>query len=255
MNREQQQINEHWSNSSANYDRIIHDELSSFRLNGWQNQIRRQVGYQENLRVLDCGCGPAFFTIILSKTGYRVTGIDASDGMLEKAYKNVKEYGVDAQILKMDCHALDFPDNSFDLVVSRNVTHTLRDHVKVYSEWLRVLKPGGTLLIFDANWHLSMSEKAVYEESMERRRKCIEVFGSDFNGNTTFDEERFRQEDAGERHALGNLIRPDWDCGILQAVGFSDIYYERDIIEHLWDDKEKLIYGNTPMFMIRARKN
>ena len=255
MNTEQQQINDHWSEDSENYDRIIHDELSSFRMAGWQALIAAQTGHRKDLDVLDCGCGPAFFTIILSKAGYRVTGIDAAEGMLDKARRNVAEYGVDAAVLEMDCHELAFPDGSFDLVVSRNVTHALRDHVQVYTEWLRVLRPGGTLLIFDANWHLAMSSEDWFRESMERERRCIEIYGSDFSGNTVFDEERSRRAYEAERpHRLGDLQRPDWDCGILLALGWKDITYERDITGPLWDDKEKLIYGHTPMFMVRARK-
>ena len=255
MENEQKAINEHWTKGSENYDKIIHDELSSFRAEGWQKLIAAQVGQRQGLEVLDCGCGPAFFTILLSRAGYRVTSIDAADGMLEKARRNVEEYGVDAQILEMDCHALSFPDNSFDLVVSRNVTHALLDHVQVYKEWLRVLKPGGVLLIFDANWHLPLSSEAWFKETMERERKCIEVYGSDFSGNTSFDEDRSRKFYESERHRLGDLLRPDWDCGILQAMEYQEISYDRDITGPLWDEKEKLIYGHTPMFMIRAVKS
>ena len=49
-------------------------------------------------------------------------------------------------------------------------------------------------------------------------------------------------------------MRPDYDVGVLQAVGFRKIRTDRNIIEHLWDDKEKLIYGSTPMFEIAARR-
>ena len=255
MDSQQREINEHWTNGSANYDRIIHDELSSFRVRGWQELIAAQVGGRKDLEVLDCGCGPAFFTIILSLAGYRVTGIDAAEGMLEKARKNVAEYGVDAGILEMDCHELAFPDESFDLVVSRNVTHALRDNAQVYAEWKRVLRPGGVLLIFDANWHLAHSSEEWFRQSMERERKCIEIFGSDFSGNTVFDEERARRSYERERrHRLGDLQRPDWDCGILAALGYRNIRWDRDITGPLWDDKEKLIYGHTPMFMLRAEK-
>ena len=254
MQLEQEKINAHWSNSSANYDRIIHDELASFRAEGWQKLIAAQVGNRTGLEVLDCGCGPAFFTILLSKAGYRVTGIDAAEGMLRKARQNVAEYSVDARILEMDCHELSFPDDTFDLVVSRNVTHALRRHAVVYAEWLRVLKPGGTLLIFDANWHLPFSSPELFREAMEREKRCIEVYGSDFSGNTVFDEKAEFSEKNRKPHPLGDLRRPDWDCGILLATGFRDISYDRDITGPLWDDKEKLIYGNTPMFMLRARK-
>ena len=254
MNEEQKAINEHWSKGSDNYDRIIHDELASFRAEGWRRLIAAQTGNRTGLNVLDCGCGPAFFTILLAKAGYRVTGIDAAEGMLEKARKNVAEYGAAAAILEMDCHELSFPDDSFDLVVSRNVTHALRDHPKVYREWLRVLRPGGVLLIFDANWHLPQASEEMYRESMEREKKGIELYGSDFSGNTVFDENAEFAPGKRHPHPLGDLVRPDWDCGILQAVGFVGITYDRDITGPLWDDKEKLIYGNTPLFLLRAEK-
>ena len=254
MDRDQKTINAQWSKSAENYDKIIHDELASFRVAGWQRLIAAQVGRRTGLKVLDCGCGPAFFTIILAKAGYRVTGIDAAAGMLEKARQNIAEYGVHADILEMDCHALQFPEDTFDLVVSRNVTHTLRDHVQVYAEWLRVLKPGGTLLIFDANWHLPQASDELFRESAERERKGIELYGSDFSGNTVFDDNAEFAEKRRHAHPLGDLMRPDWDCGILRAVGFRDVTYDRNITGPLWDDKEKLIYGNTPMFMLRAVK-
>ena len=255
MNPEQEKINEYWSSDSDNYDRIIHDELASFRVAGWQKLIEAQAERKPPLRVLDCGCGPGFFTIILAKAGHEVTGIDGADGMLEKARQNVTANGVRAEILKMDCHDPAFADNSFDLVVSRNVTHALRDHRRVYSEWLRVLKPGGILLIFDANWHLPLAMPELMLESMERERKCIERFGSDFSGNTVFDEERSKRSYSRERrHLLGDIRRPDWDCGLLSGVGFDSVTYERSIIEEQWEEKEKLIYGHTPMFMIRAVK-
>ncbi len=254
MNADQKAINERWTRGSDNYDRIIHDELASFRVEGWRELIAAQTGNRPGLEVLDCGCGPAFFTIILAKAGYHVTGIDASSGMLDKARKNVTEYGVEARILEMDCHELTFPDDTFDLVVSRNVTHALRDHVRVYREWLRVLRPGGVLLIFDANWHLPQASEKMFRESMEREKKAIEIYGSDFSGNTVFDDNAEFSEKNRHTHPLGDLLRPDWDCGILQSVGFGDITYDRDITGPLWDEKEKLVYGNTPMFLLRAVK-
>ena len=254
MNRDQKAINERWSKGSDNYDKIIRDELASFRAEGWQQLIAAQTGHRSGLEILDCGCGPGFFTIILSRAGYRVTGIDAAEGMLEKARKNAAEYGAGAQILEMDCHELSFPDDSFDLVVSRNVTHALREHVRVYREWLRVLKPGGVLLIFDANWHLPQASEEAYREAMEREKKAIEIYGSDFSGNTVFDGNAEFAPGKRHPHPLGDLRRPDWDAGILLAVGFADISCDRDITGPLWDDKEKLVYGNTPMFMLRAVK-
>ena len=44
-------------------------------------------------------------------------------------------------------------DNTFDMIVSRNVTWNLEHPDRAYYEWMRVLKPGGVLLNFDANWY------------------------------------------------------------------------------------------------------
>ena len=55
-------------------------------------------------------------------------------------------------------------------------------------------------------------------------------------------------------NVLKDKIRPDWDAGLLHGIGFVNVDYDRDIIEDFWDDKEKCIYENTPMFMIRAEK-
>ena len=111
------------------------------------------------------------------------------------------------------------------------------------------------MLIFDANWHLPHASEENYLEAMEREKKAIEVFGSDFSGNTVFDENaEFAPGKRNTAHPLGDRVRPDWDAGVLTAVGFTDITWDRDITGGLWDEKEKLVYGNTPMFLLRAVK-
>ncbi len=83
------------------------------------------------------------------------------------------------ELLQEDFGALPFQDGTFDLVVSRNVTHIIREHLKVYGEWLRVLKPGGVLLIFDANWHLPYQPGPVREEAIRREREGLKNMAAD----------------------------------------------------------------------------
>ena len=251
--KSQAQINAHWSENADNYDDIIQDELASFRVDGWTEKIKSQVDFKQGMRCLDTGCGPGFFSIILSKAGFDVTAIDGSDKMIVKAAENCKKHGADVELFEMDAHHMTFDDDTFDLVVSRNVTHVIRDHGRVYSEWRRVLKPGGVLLIFDANWHLAWNDPEMIQETKRRYKECIEKYGSDFNGNTTFDDEEFSKTHSDlEDNILAGINRPDFDFGVMKAVGFDEISIDRDITENLWDDKEKLLFGNTPMFMIRG---
>jgi len=250
----QDEINRIWSEDAQNYDNVIQDELNSFRAAAWQEQILSHFSGCVPLKILDVGCGPAFFSIILSAKGHDVTGVDSAAGMLEKARANVAAAGSGARILEMDASDLRFPDQSFDLVVSRNVTHTLLDHARTYAEWRRVLKDGGLLLIYDANWHLTENVPALHRQYLDDWRSCVRRFGSDFSGNTDPDAEPPEEDVQGVHRRLGDLMRPDFDVGVLRAVGFRDVAYTRSIIDKLWDEKEKVLYGTTPMFELRARK-
>ncbi len=255
MNITQESINKQWSEDAENYNRIIDDEVKSFRKAAWQTQILSNAPDKTPLNILDCGCGPGFFSTILAEKGHKVTAIDGSDKMLAYAIDRAAAAGLDIDFRMMDCHELAFDNNSFDLIVSRNVTHTFRDHKRVYEQWLRVLKPGGILLIFDANWHLIRKGASLFEEYMKCRAQCIAIYGDDFSGSTDPEEEEMQpSEDSLWEHTLRDKLRPDWDQGLLEGIGFSGIICDRDIIQDLWDDKEKLLYGLTPMFMIKCSK-
>ena len=224
----QKEINDRWTKGSENYDRIIHDELESFRVEGWRKLISAQTGDRPGLEVLDCGCGPAFFTIILARAGCRVTGIDAAEGMLDKARRNVEEFGVDARILEMDCHSLDFPDGSFDAVVSRNVTHALRDHARVYTEWYRVLRPGGKLTVFDGNFYLYAHDPAYESMNVERH---IEIYHKD---EPDCRERLLRVADMATKLPASKDRRPQWDMNQLVCLGaerVSAVSYPENRIE------------------------
>ncbi|NLV21117.1 MAG: class I SAM-dependent methyltransferase [Syntrophomonadaceae bacterium] len=261
MNSEQEKINAAWSRGAKHYNDIIDDEMNSFRPTAWKKQILGNAPDSDRLKVLDCGCGPGFFSLILAEEGHEVCAVDGSEEMVKFARLRAEQEGLSISFSVADCHELPFGDNSFDLIVSRNVTHALRDHKAVYSQWLRVLKPGGILQIFDANWHLSRPGGRFYEESRERRKKCLEIYGDDFSGRRKSsddldkDDESSRSEATVWEHVLKDKFRPDWDMGLLEGIGFSDVTCDRDVSEKLWDDKEKLIYGNTPMFMIRGVKD
>ncbi len=247
---EQRLIDEKWSECSDNYCKIVNEELSSFRAQVWTKKILENAPQKPVLDILDAGCGPGFFSILLSKAGHKLVGIDGSEAMLSHAANNAKANGVSPFFIKGDCHRLPFGDNSFDLIISRNLTHTLRDHRQVYEQWKRVLRPGGRLLIFDANWHLMHTDSEIRTEFARREDECFKIFGTNYS-------EGGREADVcgkEKNHRLGKASRPDWDVQILQELGFEDFCIRHDITEEIWDDKEKLLYGATPMFMISVKK-
>lgn len=246
----QKQIDKRWSRSSAGYSSIVQDELSSFRVQAWTDLIRLQMPPGNVTDVLDIGTGPGFFTIILAKAGYRTTGIDSSVGMIEQAKSNAEKENITVDLRVMDSHKLEFPDNHFDLILSRNVTWTQHSPVTAYMEWKRVLKPGGRLLIFDANWHLHNYDEKLMEEVKERERQFREKYGEPYDTYDGPEEER----DLKIKLPLYDQHRPSWDNGALSALGFIDIINDLDITDRVWDEKERLLYGATPMFMVAATK-
>lgn len=77
-----------------------------------------------------------------------VTGIDNSKGMLEKAREKAKDMK-NVTLLLMDAEHLDFPNNSFDYVVTTFVLCTIPDPLKALKEMKRVLKPSGELIALE----------------------------------------------------------------------------------------------------------
>ena len=229
------------------------EELKTDRPKKWVELIESKAPASRPLRVLDAGCGPGFFSSVLSKAGHKVTGIDGSEGMLAHARENAAVYGDSPEIIKGDFGELPFEDNTFDLIVSRNVTHIIRDHLKVYGEWHRVLKPGGVLLIFDANWHLPYQPGPVREEAIRREREELALTGKGFtyDGSYEYIDSELEPENF---KVFGAAMRPDFDIGVLRQLPFTDISFDRDVTKELWSDKEKRLYGATPLFMVRAVK-
>lgn len=138
----QQEVEQYWEGEAELYSEGIQKELNGFQREAWLKLILDHAPQKESLHVLDIGCGPGFFSVILSSAGHLVTAIDCTDNMLEEARAHSSREGVNVTFRKMDSHKLDFAAESFDLIVCRNVTWSLTDPQSAYKEWGRVLKPG-----------------------------------------------------------------------------------------------------------------
>jgi ubiquinone/menaquinone biosynthesis C-methylase UbiE len=84
--------------------------------------------------------------------GYRVNAVDLSSRMVFEARSAALAKGLSIDFQQQDAEALSFDDHRFDVVVSRNLLWTLPDPQRALSDWRRVLKPGGRLLVSDGFW-------------------------------------------------------------------------------------------------------
>lgn len=108
---------------------------------------------KEGSHVLDLGSGAGndcfVARTIVGESG-KVTGIDFTDAMLEKANKNLEKTGFEnIDFIKGDIESLPLSDNSYDIVLSNCVLNLVPDKSKAFSEIHRVLKSGGHFCISD----------------------------------------------------------------------------------------------------------
>lgn len=99
--------------------------------------------------VLEVGCGTGFLLLNLWQAGFarRLHATDLSAGMVEQCVANGARLGATVHGEVADAEALPFPDASFDLVCGHAVIHHLPDVETAIKELVRVLRPGGRLLI------------------------------------------------------------------------------------------------------------
>jgi SAM-dependent methyltransferase len=96
---------------------------------------------------LEIGAGTGYFSLNLLQAGAieRATATDISPGMLATLGENAKGLGLEVRTAAAEAETLPFPDESFDLVFGHAVLHHIPDLEQAFSEFARVVRPGGTL--------------------------------------------------------------------------------------------------------------
>ncbi|MDO5852933.1 MAG: class I SAM-dependent methyltransferase [Thermoplasmata archaeon] len=212
-------ISGYWTKRAEGYSDTVTESIDSGRSDHWLNIIREQLEPGRALRVLDVGTGPGFFPVILGRDGHRVTGIDCTQGMLDQAAENCARYGVEADFARMDAQHLDFGDGTFDLVISRNVVWNLEDPLGAYREWLRVLKDGGKLMIFDGNHYLYLYDAEFRDAGGDRESK---------EHPPTDGVDVSVMRDIARDLPLSRQRRPQWDLENLIELGVQRVFIETD---------------------------
>ena len=144
-------IQSYWDMRAGGFSDASMEERKTEPGERWENIFKNSL--KTGCHVLDDGCGAGFFTTLLASMGFQVTAVDYSTKMLEEVRRNLETEGLKAELHQMDVQSLEFADNSFDAVVSRNVFWNLEHADKAYEEAYRVLKKDGILILEDGNYY------------------------------------------------------------------------------------------------------
>ena len=235
-------IQNYWTKRAESFFELRHEEIESNKAARWLNEIKKYIPQDKKIKILDIGCGTAFFEIILGREGHEITGIDLTEEMVIKANQMISIYGLNTRKVKaiqMDAESLDFENNAFDMIVTRNLTWTLPHPIRAYQEWNRVLKSGGILLNFDAEYAKNANKNLYSPDNLahqgvgnDMKDECYHIY---------------------QMLTISTLKRPLWDVEVLKTNGYADIEYDLDFGDRIYIERDQF-YMLDKMFSIKAIK-
>ncbi|HEY1688102.1 MAG TPA: class I SAM-dependent methyltransferase [Solirubrobacteraceae bacterium] len=144
-------VNTRYHDVAANhYDAKWGIDFGDIGLSQVTAKVQKALGKQPGryIHSLEIGSGTGYFTLNLMRAGAieQATCTDISTGMLSTLAGNAQRLGLTVQTVQADAERLPFADDSFDLVLGHAVLHHIPNLALAFSEFERVLKPGGTVL-------------------------------------------------------------------------------------------------------------
>ena len=142
------EIRRFWDDDAATYDDApAHRPTSAAVQAAWTAALEALLP-PAPARVLDCGAGTGFLSLIAARLGHRVTALDLSPQMLAGLSASAGAAGLDIDVVVAPAHE---PPHGFDAVIERHLLWTLPDPVAALVAW-RAAAPGGKLVAIESLW-------------------------------------------------------------------------------------------------------
>ena len=238
------QIRTYWDIDSATYDRAEgHRPTSSAEKAAWLTAFARLLPHSPS-RVLDCGAGTGFLSLIAARLGHKVTAIDVSTGMLAQLRARADAEGLGVEIVEGSAEHP--PPGPFDAVIERHVVWTLPDPTSALAAW-RAVAPYGRLVLVEGMWGKVDPLEAVRARLRRLVRQVRHV---------PDDHHAPYSAEISEALPLGHGTQPSALVDLVAAAGWPDPWIERlrdvEWAANLARPLPERLIGVAPRYVITA---
>ena len=238
MEELKERMSDYWSWRVPSFSELRMKELNGKMRGRWMDEFVRYIPMDRPLKILDLGTGTGFFAILLGACGHSVTGIDLTADMIQEARRVAEALNIPAEFYVMDAETPSFPPDSFDVIVTRNLTWGLPHLQQAYRNWYTLLSDGGIFINFDADYCREKSDAPLPENHAHKG----------IPPQKTAQYEAFKAELRPLQQP-----RPLWDRELLAQAGFRDIQLDTEVYQRIYTEFDEF-YNPTPIFMITAKK-
>jgi ubiquinone/menaquinone biosynthesis C-methylase UbiE len=175
------------------------------------------------LRVLEIGVGLGTDFVNFARAGAKVTGVDLTEHAVELVRRRLDLEGLEGQVLRADAESLPFQDGSFDRIYSWGVLHHTPDTARSVAEALRVLAPGGDVVVMLYGRHSWVALGFWVRHALLRGRPWTSLSGvlaehMESDGTKAYTERELRQLFAGLDDLRVESVATSYDRAISRGL-------------------------------------
>ena len=173
LSRMTSDVRKFWDAQAASFDEEPDHGLLDPEVRAAWDEVLLPAMPPAPARVVDLGCGTGSVTLLLAQAGHDVDGVDLSDRMVAAARTKV---GPSARVRRGDAADPPFEPASVDVVFARHVLWALPDPDAAVARWVRLLRPGGRLVLVEGLWSTGSGISAARcRDLVGRRREEVAV--------------------------------------------------------------------------------
>lgn len=160
------EVREFWDGEAPRFDEEPDHGLRDPQVRAaWRDLLLAQLP-SAPARILDVGCGTGTLSVLLAGEGYAVRGLDLAPRMVAAARVKAAAAGVEVTFEQGDAADPAGEPEAYDVVLGRHLLWALPEPDRAVERWVRLLRPGGRLVLVEGRWETGGGLTATQTEAV-----------------------------------------------------------------------------------------